>query len=731
MLAFLYYCLKVIICSGVLYGYYLLALRNNRFHQWNRWYLLIAVVLPFILPLLQIPLPDFSEDKTTLVYGVQMLAAPDFYFASKQTKSFHLTLSSASTITSILVSLSLLFLFFKNVRSIQKLKHRYKEETANGIHFYNTAEPGTPFSFFKNIFWNSSVDLHTEKGQQMLRHEMAHVTELHSVDKVLMQLLTSFAFWNPFLYLIRKEIAVVHEFIADQKASAGDDKLQYASLLLMKAMGTEQYALGNPFFHSQLKRRLVMLTTSKNPRFSYVRRVMALPLAAVSLLLFSFKYKEITDNKKIENQKKNAAAPVVEKPTEEAIAVHGFYQVDTTIKTAKVVIYIAGKSYKGSTVKTVTPTTDKKGAVIKTEDGNTYFLDRKETALITGIVIDDNGITPPKNARVVAYDKNGVPPDTYSNQFIVDGKPANRVIGIRINGSPVGDSSHKPLYIIDGKEADQLVINSIDPNKIQSINVLKDASATLKYGDKAENGVIEVTLKKSIPNDVLYIIDGVEATKEKFDQIDPKKIEAVNVLKDASATTKYGDKGKNGVVEIFLKKNAAEKIVIGHKLAKDEVTFSEDELKTGSAEKVVIGRKKITDSSTNKKGDVTSNQPEHLNEVVVVGYQQKTEFEKVFTKVDNPASFPGGLDGWRRYLERNLQYPKAAQEKGTQGTVNVQMTVSEDGNISDLKALNDPGNGLAEEAERVIKKGPKWVPATQNGKPVNYRFVQTLTFQLQ
>ncbi|RYE13073.1 MAG: energy transducer TonB, partial [Sphingobacteriaceae bacterium] len=116
---------------------------------------------------------------------------------------------------------------------------------------------------------------------------------------------------------------------------------------------------------------------------------------------------------------------------------------------------------------------------------------------------------------------------------------------------------------------------------------------------------------------------------------------------------------------------------------------------------------------------------------VVAPKQDVTDYDQVFTKVEVAASFPGGLDGWRRYLERNLQFPESAQENGTQGVVRVQMVVDKDGNITEVQALNNPGDGLAEEAMRVIKKGPKWVPAEQNGRKVTYRFVQNVTFQLQ
>jgi protein TonB len=107
------------------------------------------------------------------------------------------------------------------------------------------------------------------------------------------------------------------------------------------------------------------------------------------------------------------------------------------------------------------------------------------------------------------------------------------------------------------------------------------------------------------------------------------------------------------------------------------------------------------------------------------------DYDKVFTKVENPAEFPGGQSEWTRYLQKNLRYPDNAIDNGTQGVVRVQFIVDREGNISEVQALNDPGDGLAEEAVRIIKKGPKWKPAEQNGRKVIYRHIQAITFRLE
>jgi TonB family protein len=112
-------------------------------------------------------------------------------------------------------------------------------------------------------------------------------------------------------------------------------------------------------------------------------------------------------------------------------------------------------------------------------------------------------------------------------------------------------------------------------------------------------------------------------------------------------------------------------------------------------------------------------------------YRQQTDTSQKKYADEKPPAFPGGVDGWRKYLEANLHYPKKAWKKHIQGLVKVKMTVDAKGNVGEVEALNDPGGGLAAEAVRVIKEGPTWIPAFQDGKNVTYRFVQNITFELQ
>jgi len=103
----------------------------------------------------------------------------------------------------------------------------------------------------------------------------------------------------------------------------------------------------------------------------------------------------------------------------------------------------------------------------------------------------------------------------------------------------------------------------------------------------------------------------------------------------------------------------------------------------------------------------------------------------IYTEVEKVASFPGGVNEWVRYLQKYLQIPDTAIDEINKETVVVRFVIDESGSISDVVAVNNPGYGLAEEAVRIIKKGPRWIPAEQNGKKVKYRHSQSITFSVQ
>lgn len=114
----------------------------------------------------------------------------------------------------------------------------------------------------------------------------------------------------------------------------------------------------------------------------------------------------------------------------------------------------------------------------------------------------------------------------------------------------------------------------------------------------------------------------------------------------------------------------------------------------------------------------------------VIEEKKEEDENQVFTKVEVEASFKGGEKEWRRYLERNLEANVPVDNGAPEGTytVVVQFIVDKEGKISDVRSLTQHGHGMEEEAMRVIKKGPDWIPAVQNGRNVKAYRKQPITF---
>jgi protein TonB len=105
--------------------------------------------------------------------------------------------------------------------------------------------------------------------------------------------------------------------------------------------------------------------------------------------------------------------------------------------------------------------------------------------------------------------------------------------------------------------------------------------------------------------------------------------------------------------------------------------------------------------------------------------------EEAFIKVESMPTFRGGdLNGYRNWVQSQLQYPKEAKDKGVQGRVIFSFVVEKDGSVSEFKVLNTPDKIFSAEVERVFKLTPKWEPGKQNGKAVRVKYTVPITFTL-
>jgi len=281
---------KVIVCSGVMFLYYQLSLKDKTFHHYNRFYLLSAMLISLLLPLIKVE--DF-----TIAVSNEMYLLLDKIQNFNTTKTINNDHIYFRIIFSALGLVSFYFLarFIYGIFKIQKLKNQFQKESFDGINFYHTNLTEAPFSYFKNLFWKNTIMLNSDIGKQILKHEMVHIEQKHSFDKIFIEIITAIFWFNPFFHIIKKEISLIHEYLADKKAVKKSDTKAFAQMLLASHFSGKTLPATSPFLSSNLKKRLKMLQKPQT-KFGYARRIFALPV----LFTIAFAYMVNAKNKEIE-----------------------------------------------------------------------------------------------------------------------------------------------------------------------------------------------------------------------------------------------------------------------------------------------------------------------------------------------------------------------------------------------------------------------------------------------
>lgn len=446
MPALLLYLIKVTACSGLLMAYYWFALRDKQFHQYNRFYLLFALAGSVVLPLIQMEWFVQSRNETA-VKLMQVIYTYKAHTPSPVTINWwHILTIAIATISTLMLLLQV-----TSIIKLRRLKQRYpNNQYSQEFLFIETDLPQAPFTFFNWLFWRNDLDAGTETGQQILMHELTHIQQKHTWDKLLLRIVLCFYWMNPFFWLLQRELYMVHEFIADNKAIANKDASAFAAMLLNSRLGKFPYTIAHPFFYSPIKRRLTMFTTSKLPRYSYARRLMVLPVTGVIVLLFAFRIKE---------EQLQPFNKVVQTQTDSASVQQDTTRKNKTVKLKKV--EVTASSIKGTghvTAINITPTKDSS-------------KNNEITIIADTIVIVKSSAGVDENNKLQIKTRNLKIKNIQSNQ--------------------------QPLYYINDVLVTREELEALPPDDIQSVNVLKDLTAIQRYGEKAANGVVLIYTKKS------------------------------------------------------------------------------------------------------------------------------------------------------------------------------------------------------------------------------------------
>ena len=509
---FFIYILKSSVCLVLFYLFFRLLLSKETFHRFNRMALLGVLFFSLLIPCIEVTTRHQVEVQQAVLSIEQLLLMAELEATPANVGAVQETSAISWVQIVLLVYLAgILFLACRNIYSLIclfRLIHSGKhEKLEKGVTLVVHNQEIAPFSWMKYIVI-SRKDLE-ENGREILIHEMAHIHHRHSVDLLVADICIFFQWFNPSAWLLKQELQNIHEYEADETViNEGVNAKEYQLLLIKKAVGTRLYSMANSFNHSKLKKRITMMLKEKSNPWARLKYLYVLPLAAIAVTAFA--RPEISEKvEEISAVKVNDLAEIVEKKSEENV------------------------------VKELVDTTKNKVVVVG------YRTEKKDSVLTSG-------------KKKVAISVQGI------------------------------SGEGKPLVIINGKESDREVVNALNPERIESVSVIGPEKAIKIYGEKAKDGVMDIKLyseKKFAPRKIeieginktrldalnsgakswgatfrsadggkpLVIIDGKEATgDDPLANISPDRIRSISVLKDKTALAAYGDKGKNGVIEVNL-----------------------------------------------------------------------------------------------------------------------------------------------------------------------------------
>ncbi|HCT30849.1 MAG TPA: hypothetical protein DIW31_08965 [Bacteroidales bacterium] len=265
------YLLKSAAAISVFYSLYWLLLRNETYFKLNRAYLILSIAISMLAPLLKFNI--FERTSNSIGNIIQPIVIT--------TKGVIASNNNSLSILSIIYISGVVFFTLHLLTKLSRVYYlyaRFPKVQYNGFRTVLVDNNISPFTFFSILFLSRS-DFENGNITEMVIHEKAHKEQLHSLDVILLELVTIVQWFNPFIWLIRMAIKSEHEFLADSKViEKGYDKVAYQTLLFEKSLGVIGLGVTNNFNYSLLKTRLKMMTIKKSGSKAIVKYLLSLPL---------------------------------------------------------------------------------------------------------------------------------------------------------------------------------------------------------------------------------------------------------------------------------------------------------------------------------------------------------------------------------------------------------------------------------------------------------------------
>lgn len=612
------YLLKASTVIFIFYICYKLFLQRETFFKSNRLFLLVGLVTAVIFPFIVIPV---YIEYVPVVQNI--IVSKDVVTQTSIEKTFNF-----SQLLYLIYGVGTLFFLIKlgvEFTSLWLLLKKNKTSKIGGFTFIETHKNVPPFSFFKYIVYNKT-QFDDKELSHIINHEKVHAKQYHSFDILFVQFSSAFFWFNPFIWLYKKELQQNLEFIADKEAqNISKCEKSYQTLLLKSSVPNYQLALANNFYNSLIKKRIVMLHKSKSNKLNLLKYALVLPLLAIFLMNANTKEIYVEKTVTAENQA-SLADPSVEHEfnnmlntteSNKANSKTESYVVDSknkslnqskpnaqkTQKIAKVVndheMVVITKDFTDADLESLKNKLNKRGVTVKFKG-----IKRNSKNEITAIKIE------------VSSKKSNANYNTESNEPInpiqigFDSEGGNLSIGntenVHISGDHAfafvsKDGVHKihstgnddNIFVISGDDSDEKV-EKIVIRKTDKEHVAPNSKSKVKFisedGNVTEINDENIVVWESKTGDV-DTIHVKKMSKEKAVWVNKTDSEDVYAIENGDDNTFFISTG-NGKTPLY--------ILNGKEISKEEM----DAIKPDSIEKVEVLK---GESATKKYGEKGEN----------------------------------------------------------------------------------------------------------------------------
>jgi len=512
------------------------------------------------------------------------------------------------------------------------------------------------------------LNLDKKDEEKILAHELAHIQGKHSYDILLVEILGILMWCSPLIFLYKRSLRNVHEYLADAQVLQNTQKKQYGQLLLRQFQSGYSIALANHFNHSQLKKRFDMMMKNKSPRRALIKYLPLLPLAAVLLMAFSFKPEaRLSQWEELSTSVSNSNFdPEVIKQKIQSILVN-FKNAESKAdqKGQAKELYITCMFY-----------------------GNQYPEHKKEIVqLIDQVIHETNSpfIIGLKDDRILCMQKgakesfselqNGV----YSTVEKMPKFPGCELTNVEAEDKPCAD-----------KEMLMFIYKNIKyPKEARKNNV--EGIVVVRF-------IVDATGKIILPEIIRSIGSGCDEA-------------VLDIVKQMPQWIPGEDKGEK--VSVYFNLPVRFKLQGKKKPEKAE--------KEEKAEEIEIPKESATIMA------LGNDKPEMEVFNVVEEMPRFKGCEDIADKKERKECSDKKM---LNYIYKNIKYPKEATKEGIEGVVVVNFLVDKTGNLVKAQIKRSIGGGCDEEVLRVINSMDAWIPGKQRGKAVNVQMNIPVKFKL-